>query len=79
MNWDRVEGSWRQLRGKARAKWGQLTGDQLDVTAGRRDQLVGRVQAQYGIARDQAGKPVNPFTGSFKDGDFKTGTKGAKS
>ena len=79
MNWDRIEGSWRQLRGKVEEKWGQLTGDRLEVVAGRREQLVGRVQAQYGIARDQAGKQVNPFTASFKDGDFKTGTKGAKS
>jgi uncharacterized protein YjbJ (UPF0337 family) len=79
MNWDRIEGNWKQLRGKVRAKWGKLTDDQLDVIGGKREQLVGRVQEHYGIAKDEAEKQVDLFAASFKDDDFKSGTKGAKS
>jgi uncharacterized protein YjbJ (UPF0337 family) len=43
MNWDRIEGNWKQLKGKARVQWGKLTNDQLDVIGGKREQLVGRV------------------------------------
>ena len=61
MNWDRVEGNWKQLKGKAKQKWGQLTDDQLDVIAGNRDQLVGKVQESYGIAKDEAEKQVEEW------------------
>ena len=44
MNWDRIEGSWKQVIGKARAQWGKLTDDDLDVVAGRREQLAGKIQ-----------------------------------
>ncbi|HEV2245015.1 MAG TPA: CsbD family protein [Terriglobia bacterium] len=56
MNWDRVEGKWKQMRGAVRAKWGRLTDDDLDLIAGHRDQLIGRLQERYGIARDEAEK-----------------------
>lgn len=51
MNWNRVEGNWRQLRGKARTRWGRLTDDDLDVIAGKRDQLIGKLQARYGTSK----------------------------
>ena len=54
MNWDRVEGNWKQLRGSLRERWGKLTDDDLDVIAGHRDQLVGKIQERYGIAKDRA-------------------------
>lgn len=54
MNWNRIEGQWKQIRGKARQQWGQLMDDDLDVAAGRREQLVGRVQQRYGVAREEA-------------------------
>jgi uncharacterized protein YjbJ (UPF0337 family) len=44
MNWDRIEGSWRQLKGKAIQQWGKLTDDQFDRIAGKREQLIGEVQ-----------------------------------
>jgi uncharacterized protein YjbJ (UPF0337 family) len=59
MNWDRVEGNWRQLKGKVKEQWGKLTDDQLDEVAGRRDQLVGLVQEKYGIERDRAEREVD--------------------
>lgn len=71
MNWDRIEGNWKQLKGKARVQWGKLTDDQLDVIAGKRDQLVGRVQEQYGVGKDEAEKQVDQFARSFQEGDLK--------
>ncbi|MGH7559529.1 MAG: CsbD family protein [Gemmatimonadales bacterium] len=53
MNRDWLEGNWRQARGKVRERWGKLTDDELDVIAGRRDQLVGRIQELYGAARQE--------------------------
>ena len=54
MNWDRIEGNWKQIRGSVKEQWGKLSDDQLDTIAGKRDQLVGTVQANYGIAKDVA-------------------------
>ena len=50
MNWDRVEGNWKQFAGKVKEKWGKLTDDDLQVIDGQQDQLVGRIQERYGIA-----------------------------
>ena len=61
MNWDQIEGKWKQAKGRIKAKWGELTDDELDVIAGRRDQLVGKVQERYGIARDEAERQVRDF------------------
>lgn len=58
MNQDRIEGNWKQLKGKVREQWGKLTDDQVDQIAGKRDQLVGRIQESYGIARDEAERQV---------------------
>jgi uncharacterized protein YjbJ (UPF0337 family) len=54
MNWDRIEGNWKQIKGTFKEQWGRLTDDQLDVIAGKRDQLVGALQESYGIAHDLA-------------------------
>lgn len=59
MNWDQVEGNWKQLKGKAQEKWGRLTNDELDVVAGNREQLVGRLQEHYGLAREEAEKEAD--------------------
>jgi uncharacterized protein YjbJ (UPF0337 family) len=61
MNWDRIEGQWKQLKGRVKEKWGDLTDDELDEIAGRQDQLVGRIQERYGIARDEAEKRVKDW------------------
>ena len=58
MNWDRLEGNWRQFKGKVKEKWGKLTDDDLDRIAGKRDQLVGKLQERYGIARDEADRQL---------------------
>ena len=64
MNWDQVEGKWKQLTGAAKEKWGKLTDDDLQQVDGKRDQLVGKVQERYGIAREQAEEQVEQFAGS---------------
>ena len=61
MNWDRIEGNWREFKGKAKEQWGKLTDDDVDVIAGKRDQMVGRVQKAYGISRDEADKQVRDW------------------
>lgn len=52
MNWDQIEGNWRQFRGSVKAQWGKLTDDQLDVIAGKREQLLGKIQETYGLTRE---------------------------
>jgi uncharacterized protein YjbJ (UPF0337 family) len=58
MNWDRIEGNWKQFKGNALQQWGKLTDDQLDVIAGKRDVLLGRIQEAYGISRDEGEKQL---------------------
>jgi len=61
MNWDQVQGKWKQVKGTAKTRWGKLTDDDLDVVAGQRDQLVGRIQERYGIAKDEAQTQVDEW------------------
>ncbi|MCB1400088.1 MAG: CsbD family protein [Rhodobacteraceae bacterium] len=61
MNWDQIEGKWKQYKGKAKAKWGELTDDELDRIEGRREELVGLVQERYGQAREAAEKEVDDW------------------
>ena len=58
MNWDRIEGNWKQLKGNAKEQWGKLTDDQLDVIAGQRAQMAGKIQELYGITKHEAEKQV---------------------
>lgn len=61
MNWDQVEGKWKQLRGKAVEKWGELTNDDFDRVAGKRDQMVGLIQEKYGHAKADAEREVDDW------------------
>lgn len=61
MNWDQVQGKWKQTEGKVREKWGKLTDDDLTVIAGKRDQLIGRLQERYGLAREEAERQADAF------------------
>ena len=65
MNWDRIEGNWKQFKGKAKQKWGELTDDDLDIVKGMKDQLVGKLQERKGIARDKAETEVNEWAKSL--------------
>jgi uncharacterized protein YjbJ (UPF0337 family) len=61
MNWDRIEGNWRQIKGKAKEQWGKLTDDDLDRIGGKREALAGRIQEVYGVARDDAERQVSDW------------------
>src|SRR6516165_33946 len=64
MDWNRVQGSWKQLEGNVKAKWGMLTDDDLTAINGRREELEGKIQQRYGIAKDQARKPIDEWLSS---------------
>lgn len=61
MNWDQIKGNWTQVKGQAQQQWGKLTNDDLDIIEGKREELVGRVQERYGIAKEEAEKQVDDF------------------
>jgi len=61
MNQDRINGRWKQFKGKVKEQWGRLTDDDLDVIAGRREQLLGRIQQRHGLAREEADRQVRGF------------------
>ena len=61
MNWDIVEGNWKQFKGKVKTQWGKLTDDHLDVIAGKREALAGRIQEIYGITREEAEQQIKDF------------------
>jgi uncharacterized protein YjbJ (UPF0337 family) len=61
MNWERIEGNWKQLKGTVQEKWGKLTDDDFDVIAGRREQLAGKIQERYGIAREEAERQLKDW------------------
>ena len=70
MNWDRIEGNWKQVTGKVKVQWGKLTDDDIDVVAGRRDQLAGKIQERYGIAKDEAEKQLSAWESKADDSWF---------
>lgn len=70
MNWDRIEGNWKQLAGQVKAQWGKLTDDDIDVVAGRRDHLAGKLQERYGIAKDDAEKQLAEWERKASDSWF---------
>lgn len=67
MNWDIVAGNWKQFKGKVKARWGDLTDDQLEVIAGKRIELSGRLQEAYGITKEEAEEQIKSFEQRNKD------------
>lgn len=61
MNWDQVEGNWKQMKGKAKQMWADLTDDDLENIAGKRQELAGRLQAKYGLAKDKAEQQIDEW------------------
>jgi uncharacterized protein YjbJ (UPF0337 family) len=66
MNWDNIQGSWKQFTGKVKEKWGKLTDDDLTVVAGKKDQLAGLLQQRYGYAKDEAQRQIDEFAKNLK-------------
>ena len=65
MNWDRIEGSWKEAKGKVKAKWGRLTDSEIDQIKGNREQLEGALQRAYGQTKDQVKKEVDDFASKY--------------
>jgi uncharacterized protein YjbJ (UPF0337 family) len=61
MNWDRIEGKWKELSGRVREKWGKLTDDDLTTINGKREKLAGLVQQKYGLAKEEVERQIADF------------------
>jgi uncharacterized protein YjbJ (UPF0337 family) len=67
MNWDRVQGNWKQFKGSVQEKWSKLTNDHLNAIDGRREILTGKIQEAYGIGKDEAERQINDWHQSLPD------------
>jgi len=61
MNWDQIKGNWTEMKGKVRAKWGDLNDDDLEKIEGNREQLIGRLQQRYGMEKERAEREVSEW------------------
>ncbi|MCZ8097986.1 MAG: CsbD family protein [Alsobacter sp.] len=61
MNWDRIEGNWKEMKGRIKQQWGDLTDDDMSVMSGKRDELAGRLQQRYGYAKDRAESEIDEW------------------
>jgi uncharacterized protein YjbJ (UPF0337 family) len=66
MNWDQISGQWTQIKGSVREKWGKLTDDDLELVAGNRDKLIGKLQERYGFEKERALASVDKFIADLK-------------
>ncbi len=66
MNWDIIEGKWKQVKGSAQEKWGELTDDELDEVAGRREALAGKLQAKYGKSKEEINREIDEWAEKLK-------------
>jgi len=67
MNWDIVAGNWKQYSGQVKTQWGKLTDDHLDVIAGKRDELAGKIQEAYGLTKDEVEQQIKDFEARNQD------------
>jgi len=67
MNWDQIEGKWKQLKGSVRQKWAKLTDDDIELIAGNREEFTGRLQQRYGIAKEEAERQLAEWQKTVTD------------
>ncbi len=67
MNWDQIEGSWKELKGKVREKWAKLTDSDFDEIGGKKDKLIGKLQNSYGYAKEDASREVDTWGSSLDE------------
>ncbi len=67
MNWDRIEGQWKQIKGSIKNQWGKLTDDEMDQIAGNKDKLVGKIQERYGVSKDEAERQVQGWADTYSE------------
>jgi uncharacterized protein YjbJ (UPF0337 family) len=65
MDWNEVEGNWEQFKGKVKDTWGDLTDKDIESVKGKKDQLIGKIQERYGVAKDEAQKQIDKFLGNL--------------
>lgn len=70
MNWDRIEGNWKQVAGHAKQQWGKLTDDDLIAVAGQRERLSGKIQERYGVLKDVADQQLTDWQQRASDAWF---------
>ena len=66
MNWDRIKGSWKQMRGRVKTKWGKVTNSDSTIAAGQKDQLTGKFQEGFGAGKEKVEKAVDKITDSVQ-------------
>jgi uncharacterized protein YjbJ (UPF0337 family) len=76
MNWDQIEGKWKQLKGSAKQQWAKLTDDDLEYISGNRDRFVGRLQERYGIAKEEAQKQSDNWLRAQREVETHAGKAG---
>jgi uncharacterized protein YjbJ (UPF0337 family) len=67
MNWDQIEGKWKQVKGSVRQRWAKLTDDDLELIAGKRDEFAGRLQERYGIGKDEAERQLDEWQSNIDE------------
>lgn len=73
MNWDVIEGNWKQFKGNVKQQWSKLTDDQLEVIAGKREHLAGKIQVMYGIGKEEAEHQLSDWQSNQKNIDNQIG------
>ena len=69
MNWDQIEGNWKQIKGNIQQQWAKLTDNDLDLVNGKREELAGKIQAAYGVSKDEAEKQLDDWQSNQADLD----------
>ena len=67
MNWDQIEGKWKQFKGSVKQQWGKITDDDLDYIGGSRDKFVGKLQERYGLAKEDAERATDEWLAAQAD------------
>ncbi len=78
MNSDQMKGKWKQMKGSVKERWGKLTDDDLDIIDGQHDQLIGKIQERYGIARDAAQKQVDEWNKASREAEIEVNKEVSK-
>ena len=78
MNWDQVEGQWKQFKGSVKERWGKLTDDELTTIGGKRDRLAGLLQKKYGIAKEEVEDQIAEFEQSLETDTRKAASGGRR-
>jgi uncharacterized protein YjbJ (UPF0337 family) len=73
MDWNRIEGDWKRMKGSAKEQWGRLTDDDLAAIAGRREELEGKLQERYGYAKDRIKREIDEWAAEARAGARKVG------